>query len=168
MIGPVEAAALLARNAEIVARLAACPDEQARWRPAPDKWSVLEVVNHLLDEEREDFRLRLDLLLHDPTREWPPIDPQGWVTQRGYNDCDPAESLAAFLAERRSSLQWLADLRAPDWSTSRIHEAGEIRAGDLLSAWLRHDLLHIRQLINLHAEHERARAQPFRPDYAGA
>jgi len=168
-IGTEEAMALLARNAEIVARLAACPEEQARWRPAPDRWSVLEVVNHLLDEEREDFRLRLDLLLHDPSREWPKIDPQAWVTQRGYNECDPAESLAGFLAERRASLQWFADLRAPDWSLSRSHPPfGDIHAGDLLVAWLRHDLVHIRQLVNLLAEHEKARGLPYRTDYAGA
>ena len=32
--------------------------EQARWKPAPDKWSILEVINHLYDEEKEDFRQR--------------------------------------------------------------------------------------------------------------
>jgi len=31
-------------------------DEQASWRPDSDSWSVLEVINHLYDEEREDFR----------------------------------------------------------------------------------------------------------------
>lgn len=35
--------------------------EQARWKPTPDKWSMLEVVNHLYDEEREDFRQRLSV-----------------------------------------------------------------------------------------------------------
>ena len=40
--------------------------DDARWKPAPDAWSVLEVVNHLFDEEREDFRVRLDIVLDHP------------------------------------------------------------------------------------------------------
>ena len=42
--------------------------EQARWKPSPDKWSIIEVTNHLYDEEREDFRQRLDLVLTDPEK----------------------------------------------------------------------------------------------------
>ena len=56
--------------------------EQARWKPSLDKWSILEVVNHLYDEEREDFRQRLSLVLADPMQPWPPIDPRTWVTSR--------------------------------------------------------------------------------------
>lgn len=44
-------------------------DKQARWKPVPESWSALEVLNHLCDEESEDFRLRLDLTLHTPERE---------------------------------------------------------------------------------------------------
>jgi hypothetical protein len=51
------------------------PDEQARWRPDPESWSILEVVNHLYDEERLDFRVRLDRVLHHPGKPWSPIDP---------------------------------------------------------------------------------------------
>ena len=32
-------------------------DEQARWKPSPDQWSILEVINHLYDEERQDFKV---------------------------------------------------------------------------------------------------------------
>ena len=35
-------------------------EEQARWKPTTDEWSILEVVNHLADEEVEDFRHRFD------------------------------------------------------------------------------------------------------------
>ncbi len=31
--------------------------QDARWQPEPGTWSILEVVNHLYDEEREDFRV---------------------------------------------------------------------------------------------------------------
>lgn len=57
--------------------LAGVSPDQARWKPDPLQWSILEVVNHLADEEVEDFRQRLELTLRDPKAEWPPIDPQG-------------------------------------------------------------------------------------------
>ena len=44
-------------------------DTQAKWKPAPDKWSVLEVINHLYDEECDDFRMRLDLILNHPGKD---------------------------------------------------------------------------------------------------
>jgi hypothetical protein len=34
-------------------------EAQARWKPAPEEWSILEVINYLCDEEREDFCLGL-------------------------------------------------------------------------------------------------------------
>jgi len=43
----------------IVALCTGVSDSEARSRPAPDTWSLLEVVAHLLDEEREDVRQRL-------------------------------------------------------------------------------------------------------------
>ena len=84
--------------------------EQAQLRPAPDSWSILEVVCHLYDEEREDFRQRLDYTLHKPGEAWPPIDPGGWVTSRAYNTRRLENSLAGFLAERQRSLDWLNSL----------------------------------------------------------
>ncbi|MCB0058173.1 MAG: DinB family protein, partial [Caldilineaceae bacterium] len=60
------------RNAQRIAALVAgVPDEQARWKPDAESWSILEVVNHLLDEEREDFRVRIDYTLHRPGEKWP-------------------------------------------------------------------------------------------------
>ena len=69
---------LSASGAAIRELAKALSPEQARWRPAPGQWSVLEVLNHLCDEEREDFRQRLDLLLHHPGEPWPPVDPETW------------------------------------------------------------------------------------------
>ena len=41
------------------------PLEVARWKPSLDSWSMLEVICHLADEERKDFRPRLKSLLFD-------------------------------------------------------------------------------------------------------
>ena len=98
---PAQLAQTMALNAERIRALAAgvAPDA-ARWKPDPETWSILEVVNHLYDEERLDFRVRLDIILHRPEEPWPRIDPQGWVTERRYNERELAPSLEAFLAER--------------------------------------------------------------------
>jgi hypothetical protein len=160
--------ALMTDNAERIRLLASGLEaEQARWKPAPGSWSVLEVVNHLYDEEREDFRVRLDIILHRPTDPVPPIDPPGWVTARRYNERDPAESLENFLAERRASLRWLESLGAPNWEAAVTGPFGTIRAGDMFSAWVAHDMLHLRQLVELHYLYHRDHAQPYGVDYAG-
>jgi len=141
--------------------------ELAIWKPAPDKWSILEVVNHLYDEEREDFRQRLELVLKDPALVWPPIAPQEWVTTRAYGERDLDESLDNFLSERRKSLAWLRSLRSPNLESRHEREAGSLRAGDLLASWLAHDFLHIRQITRLHWQYLTATANPFETEYAG-
>jgi hypothetical protein len=51
------ALARLTANVETVAAMVrGAPEAQARWKPTPEAWSILEVVCHLGDEEREDFR----------------------------------------------------------------------------------------------------------------
>ena len=143
------------------------PPEQARWKPDPATWSALEVVHHLYDEERLDFRVRLEIVLHHPQDPWPPIDPEGWVVARCYNEQDPDEILRGFLSERLASLTWLEGLGSPDWEATYAAPFGTIRAGDLFAAWVAHDLLHIRQLVELHWARLVQAAAPYDVRYAG-
>jgi hypothetical protein len=141
---------------------------QAKWKPSPDKWSILEVINHLHDEEREDFRQRLDLVLTNPEQTWPRIDPQTWVTSRQYNQRDLNTSLNNFFTEREKSLSWLKQLTTPNWLNRYEHPDGSrITAGDLLASWLAHDYLHTRQLARLHWQYVGAIADPFQTNYGG-
>jgi hypothetical protein len=144
------------------------PVEQARWKPAPDAWSILEVINHLWDEEKEDFRVRLDITLHHPDQPWPPIDPGGWVTARQYNQREVSEAVEGFLEERQASLAWLESLAAPDWEASYEAPFGTIRAGEIFAAWAAHDLLHMRQLVELHWGYTVRLASPYQAEYAGS
>ena len=95
-------------------------DHQARWRPTPDSWSILEVINHLFDEEKRDFRVLLDVILHHPDSPMPKIDHKSWVTECNYNEQDPQESLQGFLAAREKSLVWLKGLASPNWEATQI------------------------------------------------
>lgn len=159
----------LSANARAIAALArSASDTQARWKPSPEAWSILEVIGHLYDEEREDFRQRVDFLLHRPAQDFPPIDPQGWVTARAYNQRAPRDALEAFIDERDASLQWLKSLVDPNWESAKAHPAGgTITAGDMLAAWVAHDHLHLRQLNELHWQYLATQAAAFSLEYAG-
>lgn len=161
-------ATMLANALRIEAMVAGVTEAQARWKPDPESWSLLEVVNHLLDEEREDFRVRIDYTLHRPDEAWPPIDPGGWVTARHYNERNLEETLAAFLQERARSSAWLRSLTAPDWDAAAVAPWGDpFPAGNLLAAWVTHDLLHLRQLVELHHGWATASLAPYTCNYAG-
>jgi hypothetical protein len=162
--------ARLPRGAEAIRALVeGIGDEEARWRLPSGGWSILEVLCHLRDEETDDFRQRLRLTLEDPAKEWPKMDPEAWVTERRYQERALKPELEGFLAERRKSLDWLRGLNAPDWSRAHVHpRLGPMAAGDLLGAWVAHDLLHVRQIARLEYEYARSLAAPYKVDYAGA
>lgn len=142
--------------------------EQAGWKPNEDSWSILEVINHLFDEEREDFRVRLEIILFYPEKKWPPIDPQSWVLQKGYNNRDLSRSVQDFLGERQKSLNWLKGLKSPDWQCSVLAPWGQpVNAGDIFAAWAAHDLLHLRQLVELRWTYTLHAIQPYNVNYAG-
>jgi hypothetical protein len=128
---------------------------------------MLEVMNHLYDEEREDFRGRLELLLADPKLIWPQIDPRGWVTTRGYNERDLETSLNNFLNEREKSVAWLSQLHDPKWDHRQERSNGLLSAGDLLASWLAHDFLHIRQLARIHWQYVGTISDPYQTAYGG-
>ena len=143
-------------------------EEEVKWKPEEKKWSILEIANHLYDEEREDFRFRLVSILEDPAKPWPPISPAEWVIERQYSQRNFAESLANFLAEREKSLAWLARLSNPDLQQSYLHpQIGKISAEQLLANWLAHDYLHIRQIVRIKYDYLANMAAPLSLSYAG-
>lgn len=161
--------ALASQRTSLLSLLTSMEGDAALWRPRPDAWNALEIANHLADEERDDFRARLSRTLEDPEAPWEPIDPEGWVTARAYADRDMRASIDRFALERDASLRWLAELEAPDLSKAHRHPTiGAIRAGDLLAAWVAHDLFHIRQLVRLHYRYLTEAFPGFDPGYAGA
>jgi len=124
--------------------------DEVRWRPAPGKWCLLEIVCHLLDEEVEDFRYRTRHCLHRQPVPPVPIDPEGWVKTRQYMAQDYREKVAAFLDERQRSVDWLRSLDKPDWQSASPHpRLGVQTASHYLTNWLAHDYLHIRQILRL-------------------
>lgn len=154
--------------AVLAASVRGVSDEDVRWKPDKNTWSILEVVRHLGDEETSDFRKRLFLTLEQPDEAWPPIDPEGWALERKYNEDDLAAAVQTFTRERQQSISRLKGLAAPDWAAAHLHTLmGEITAGDLLASWAAHDLLHLRQITKRRFQLLLRHAGDYRTGYAG-
>jgi len=120
------------------------------WKPSETSWSLLEVVCHLLDEEREDFRARIQHLFKHPNTHPPAIDPQGWVLERNYTKQDYKSVLQAFFEERTKSIEWLQNLKNAPWENSFEHQHfGTMSASLFLTNWLAHDYFHFRQIFKI-------------------
>lgn len=144
------------------------PEEQYRWKPASDKWSLLEIVCHLYDEELEDFRARVKHVLETPSEKMPGINPVELVTARKYAEQNYESKLEDFLTERKKSVAWLRSLKNPMWNNFYAHpKYGKLHATMFLNNWLAHDLLHIRQITKLKFDYFRfTTGESF--DYAGS
>ncbi|MCB0726849.1 MAG: DinB family protein [Ignavibacteriae bacterium] len=118
------------------------------FRPAENKWCLLEIVCHLCDEEQSDFRARVKHTLEKTEGDPPKIDPEGWVKSKKYIEWDYYKTLEKFIDERKKSVEWLYSLKDPAWKNEYIHpKFGGMSAEFFLSNWLAHDYLHFRQII---------------------
>jgi hypothetical protein len=143
-------------------------EEILRSRETPERWSPLEILAHLRDEEIEDFRPRAQAAFEgrEITKS---IRPQEWVIERRYNEMDPGAVFLDFSRERADSCVWLNTLTPADLDRSISHpKIGTMRAGDFIAAWRVHDLLHLRQLSTAMAILTARRLSDWKVDYAGA
>jgi hypothetical protein len=128
--------------------LAGISPEQYKWRSEEAKWCLLEIVCHLYDEEQLDFKQRLKHILNTPDEPMEPIDPPAWVNAHKYMEQDFQLSLEKFKQERHLSITWLNELGDAAWNNVYQHpKLGKLSATMMLSNWLAHDLLHIRQIV---------------------
>ena len=144
--------------------------ERAAWKPDSDRWSLLEVINHLADIENEDFRTDFELVLFRPEAPWPSFNIHEWLVERQYNERRIGESIDRFEKEREKSLHWLRGLEVPDLGTMHSGNGfahSPMSAGDVLVSWIAHDLFHIRQIALLRWDILNAFEKPYNPIYSG-
>lgn len=140
---------LLEATPEILRGLmAGLSDEDARWKPAPDRFSVAEVLAHLSHSEGHCYRMRLDRFMSESLPEFEPDDAQMYLDL--YRDVDPEDAFDHFEEQRETNVAYLRDLPSAAGQRKALHrEYGEITLSEMLHEWALHDLGHVRQIAEL-------------------
>lgn len=123
-------------------------DADARWKPAPDRFSIAEVLAHLSHSEGHCYRARVDRFLAEEMPELEPDDAQMYLEL--YKNGDPEEDFAHFEDQRETNIELLRGLPAGAGARKAKHPvAGEITLSQMLHEWALHDLGHARQIAEL-------------------
>jgi len=125
-----------ATPSELDRRLCDVAVEELIRRPAPDKWSIAEIVAHLADAELAmGWRLRNMLANPGVALTW--WDEAVWAERLGYANQDASLSAGVFRALRESNLR-------------QCYGVHEVRGRQTVEEFVRleaaHDLNHLRQI----------------------
>ncbi len=132
-------------------------EKDARWKPAPGRFSVAEVLAHLSHSESCCYRMRLDRFMAETRPEFEPDDAQMYLDL--YRDADPEDAFDHFEEQRENNMEFLRSFFAGSGDHRDLHkEYGEITLSQMLNEWALHDLGHIRQIAEL------ARARKYQAD----
>src|SRR5262249_52645995 len=114
--------------------MAEISEEDARWKPALDRFSIAEVLAHLSHSEGDCYRTRVDRFLAEETPEFEPDDAQMHLEL--YKNGDPEEDLGRFEDQRETNVELLRGLPAEAGDRKALHRAsGEITLSEMLHEW---------------------------------
>jgi hypothetical protein len=130
--------------------VALVPSEKLLWKPALDRWSICEVLNHLTDVEKLAVAHRAKRTLEEEMPLFVDYDRDARYAAGAYANDDGELALESFRKARKESLAWLGTMKPGDEMRRGRHPAvGEVELSQLLSLWAFHDLSHLRQVMEL-------------------
>lgn len=120
--------------------------KQLRRRPAPDKWSIAEIVAHLADAELA-ISWRIRQILSKNAVPIQAYDQDAWAKTFNYAHRDPRQSLASFRALREANVALLKSVPRKLWENYGVHEErGNESVSHVVRMVAGHDLNHLQQV----------------------
>jgi len=122
------------------------PTAKLRKRPAPEKWSVAEILAHLADVEIV-IGWRMRSILAAPGTPVQAFDQDAWVIAGHYDKRDPSKSIELHRVVREANLALLKSLSPDQWKHYGQHaERGQESIEHIVRMIAGHDVNHIRQI----------------------
>lgn len=129
----------------------------------PGTWSAYDIVGHLAQGDATNWIPRARMILaHGTARSFEQFDREAMLKQEA---APVAALLAGLHAARQASLDELSSLNlsASDLDQRGMHpDLGEVALGQLLAAWVAHDLTHLGQVGEVLARRYREDVGPWR------
>ena len=113
----------------------------------PDEWSLVEIISHLRDVEREVNLPRIQTFLRKDNPFISADDTDTWVAERGYAEQNGEAALRDFVAARMDTLAALKNLSDEDWQRTGRHAVlGTITLQEQMVFMAERDRVHLRQV----------------------
>jgi uncharacterized damage-inducible protein DinB len=136
----------LTTNKKLARLIKGIPTTKLRKRPAPEKWSVAEILAHLADVEIV-VGWRMRSILGDPGTPIQAFDQDVWVASGHYDKRDPRESVELHRALRDANLALLKSLTPEQWKEYGQHaERGQESIEHIVRMIAGHDNNHLQQI----------------------
>ncbi|HMD97006.1 MAG TPA: DinB family protein [Terriglobia bacterium] len=130
--------------------IAGLSPRQLKARPAPDKWSIQEILAHLDDVEELGMRARVAAMIEQNEPSLAPFDQEQRAIEQRYHKKAPLRALHHFALQRKANVKWLRTLKPAQLKRKGHHQAvGEITAGEMIHEWAFHDLGHLKQILEV-------------------
>lgn len=128
-------------------------EEQLTTRPAPERWSIAEILAHLADTELVlGWRMRLILASNGAALQ--NVDQDIWADVLDYARQDPKLSLNTFCMLREANLTILRSLPKQRWDNYGVHqERGKETLTHIVRMYAAHDLNHLMQIEKIRSVH---------------
>jgi len=164
-VRPEDAIPILERTPRVLqAMLGGLPEAWLLADEGPDTFSPRDVVGHLIHGEETDWVPRVRIILeHGESVPFTPFDRFAFRTRSAGQSA--AALLDRFAALRRASLDEVRGLRLDATALERTgtHPGlGRVTLGQLLAAWVVHDLGHLKQVSRTMARQYRDAVGPWR------
>jgi len=122
------------------------PDTMWKYKPAPDQWSIHEIIIHITDSEVSSY-IRCRCFIAEPGKTVMAYDQDQWAVKLDYHRQGTAEALVLFRLLRSNSALLIGNLPEHVWNHTINHpENGIMTMDDWLRMYADHVPVHIRQM----------------------
>ncbi|CAG9620450.1 DinB family protein [Sutcliffiella rhizosphaerae] len=150
----VEAVSMLERTPRVLNEmLTGLPEGFLTCNEGEGTWSGIEVVDHLIEAEKENWIPRLRFIVEvGDTNPFPEFDRFAHLHEKA--ETTLAEKLNEFKKRREDNLETLKSLVDEDILDRKgFHPAlGEVKLKELIATWAVHDLTHLNQITRVIAK----------------
>ena len=136
---------------KLIAALPHFPREMWQYRPAPDRWTIHEIIVHIADSEANSY-VRCRRFIAEPRSTVMGYDEMTWAQRLNYHAQSPEAALDLFRQLRSSSYELIKTLPEATWANMIVHsESGVMTMDDWLDIYDRHVPDHLAQMHEVYA-----------------